>query len=66
MASGSKKGTQIYFSFLSKVPTKEPPPGWLFNKYFHEIVLDVTGDFIDSVFIYENRTQPLYCDRQYG
>jgi len=27
MASGSKKGTQIYFSFLSKVLTNEPPPG---------------------------------------
>jgi len=25
MASGSKKGTQMYFSFLSKVPAKEPP-----------------------------------------
>jgi hypothetical protein len=25
MASGSKKGTQIYFSFLSKVPANEPP-----------------------------------------
>jgi len=28
MASGSKKGTQIYFSFLSKVPANEPPPGF--------------------------------------
>jgi hypothetical protein len=28
MASGSKKGTQIYFSFLSKVlALNEPPPG---------------------------------------
>jgi len=27
MASGSKKGTQIHFSFLSKVPANEPPPG---------------------------------------
>jgi hypothetical protein len=27
MASESKKGTQIYFSFLSKVPANEPPPG---------------------------------------
>jgi hypothetical protein len=27
MASGSKKGTQIYFSFLSKVLENEPPPG---------------------------------------
>jgi len=27
MASRSKKGTQIYFSFLSKVPENEPPPG---------------------------------------
>jgi hypothetical protein len=26
MASVSKKGTQIYFSFLSKVPANEPPP----------------------------------------
>jgi hypothetical protein len=29
MASGSKKGTQIYFSYLSKVPTNKPPPGSL-------------------------------------
>jgi hypothetical protein len=33
MASGSEKGTQKYFSFLSKVPANEPPPfsprGWL-------------------------------------
>ena len=27
MVSGSKKGTQIYFSFLSKVQANEPPPG---------------------------------------
>jgi hypothetical protein len=27
MFSGSKKGTQIYFSFLSKVPADELPPG---------------------------------------
>jgi len=27
MVSGSKKGTQIYSSFLSKVPANEPPPG---------------------------------------
>jgi hypothetical protein len=27
MASRSKKGTQIYFTFLSKVPANEPPPG---------------------------------------
>jgi len=26
MASWSKKGTRIYFSFLSKVPANEPPP----------------------------------------
>jgi len=26
MASGSKKGTQIYFSFLSKVLANKPPP----------------------------------------
>jgi hypothetical protein len=25
MSSVSKKGTQIYFSFLSKVPANEPP-----------------------------------------
>jgi hypothetical protein len=25
MASGSKKGTQIYFSFLSKIPANKPP-----------------------------------------
>jgi len=27
MASGSKKGTQIYYSFLSKVSASESPPG---------------------------------------
>jgi len=27
MSSGSKKGTQIYYSFLSKIPANEPPPG---------------------------------------
>jgi len=27
MASGCKKGTQIYFSFLSKVPANTPPSG---------------------------------------
>jgi len=27
MSSGSKKGTQIYFSFLSKVSANETPPG---------------------------------------
>jgi hypothetical protein len=27
MTSGTKKGTQIYFSFLSKVLAKESPPG---------------------------------------
>jgi len=27
MTSRSKKGTQIYFSFLSKVPANEPTPG---------------------------------------
>jgi hypothetical protein len=27
MAPGSKKGTQVYFSCLSKVPANEPPPG---------------------------------------
>ena len=27
MASGPKKGTQIYFSFLSRVPANEPLPG---------------------------------------
>jgi len=27
MASGSKKGTQIYFSFLLEVPANKPPPG---------------------------------------
>jgi hypothetical protein len=26
MNFGSKKGTQIYFSFLLKVPANEPPP----------------------------------------
>jgi len=26
MVSGSKKGTQIHFSFPSKVPSNEPPP----------------------------------------
>jgi len=27
MSSGSKKGTQIYYPFLSKVPESESPPG---------------------------------------
>jgi hypothetical protein len=27
MASMSKKGTKIYYSFLSKVPANKPPPG---------------------------------------
>jgi len=27
MFSGSKKGTQIYYPFLSKVPASESPPG---------------------------------------
>jgi len=27
MISGSKKGTQIYYTFLLKVPANEPPPG---------------------------------------
>jgi hypothetical protein len=27
MTSGSRKGTQIYFSFLSKAPANKPPPG---------------------------------------
>jgi hypothetical protein len=27
MMSGSKKGTHIYYTFLSKVPANEPPPG---------------------------------------
>jgi hypothetical protein len=27
MTPGSKKGTQIYFSFLSKIPEEEFPPG---------------------------------------
>jgi hypothetical protein len=27
MVSGSKKGTHTYFSFLSKVPANETPPG---------------------------------------
>jgi hypothetical protein len=27
MTSGSKKGTHIYFCFLSNVPANEPPPG---------------------------------------
>ena len=27
ITSRSKKGTQIYYSFLSKVPANEPPPG---------------------------------------
>jgi hypothetical protein len=27
MTSGSKKRTQMYFAFLSKVPANEPPPG---------------------------------------
>jgi hypothetical protein len=39
MASGSKKGTQIYFSFLSKVPTKEPPPGSPTGPLWREILV---------------------------
>jgi len=44
MSSGSKKGTQICFSFLSKVPTNEHPPGsptgplwddWYYIKQLH-------------------------------
>jgi hypothetical protein len=27
MAPGSKNGTEMYFSFPSKVPANEPPPG---------------------------------------
>jgi len=27
MASRSKKGTQMYFSFLSNIPANKPPPG---------------------------------------
>jgi hypothetical protein len=27
ISAGSKKGTQIYFPFLSKIPAGEPPPG---------------------------------------
>jgi hypothetical protein len=32
MASRSKKGTQIFFSFLSKVPANEPPTGPLWRE----------------------------------
>jgi hypothetical protein len=28
ISSGAKKGTQIYFSFLSKIPANEPAPGY--------------------------------------
>ena len=39
---------------------------WLpLNKHILEIVLVVTED-LQIVFIELNRTQPLYCDRQYG
>jgi hypothetical protein len=34
MASGSKKGTQIYSSFLSKVPVNEPPPCTTLESHF--------------------------------
>ena len=37
MASRSKKGTQIHFSFLSKVPANEPPPGCPTGPLWREI-----------------------------
>jgi hypothetical protein len=45
-------------------------PSWVrnwspFNKRIHKSVLVVTGDF-QIAFVEEIRTQPLYCDRQYG
>jgi len=37
MSSGSKKGTQIYYPFLSKVPASEPPPGSPMQPLWREI-----------------------------
>jgi len=37
MLSGSKKGIQIYFSFLSKIPADEPPPGSATGPLWREI-----------------------------
>jgi len=36
------------------------------NKRIHKIVLVVNGEIYIILLIYESRTQPLYCDRQYG
>jgi hypothetical protein len=35
-----------------------------FNKHFVKSALVVMGEFLGAL-IYESRTQPLYCDRQY-
>jgi len=37
MSTGSKKGTQIYFSFLSNVPANEHPPGTATGPLWREI-----------------------------
>jgi hypothetical protein len=37
MSFGSKKGTQIYFFFLSKIPANEPPPRFPLGPLWREI-----------------------------
>ena len=37
MSSGSKKGTQIYCPFLSKVPARESPPGFPMGPLWREM-----------------------------
>ena len=39
MTSGSKTGTQIYYFFISIVPTKEPPPGFPAGPRWREILV---------------------------
>jgi hypothetical protein len=39
MSSGSMKGTQIYFSFHSKILANEPPPGSPTGPLWKEILL---------------------------
>ena len=39
MSSGSKKGTQIYYPFLSRVPASESPPGSPMGPLWRELPL---------------------------
>jgi len=39
MSSGSKKGTQTYFSFLSKIPANEPPPVYPTGPLWRDILV---------------------------